>query len=43
MDEKVDSAVWDDPFFTEEEAFQDFQHTLEEEGIESMIGLDQWR
>ena len=41
VDEEGNSMVWDDPFLTEDEAFQEFQHTLEEEGIESMIGLDQ--
>ena len=40
VDEENNSTVWDDPFLTEDEAFQEFQRTLEEEGIESMIGLE---
>ena len=40
VDEENNSTVWDDPFATDDEAFQEFQRTLEEEGIESMIGLD---
>ena len=40
VDEYGNSTVWDDPFPTDEAAFQEFQRTLEEEGIESMIGLD---
>ncbi|MEA3278282.1 MAG: hypothetical protein U9Q81_23920 [Pseudomonadota bacterium] len=39
VDEENNSTVWDDPFTTDDEAFQEFQRTLEEEGIESMIGL----
>lgn len=38
MDEDNNSTVWDDPFPTDDEAFQEFQRTLEEEGIESLIG-----
>jgi uncharacterized protein len=40
VDEENNSTVWDDPFPTDDEAFQEFQRTLEEEGIESMIGLE---
>ena len=40
VDEENNSTVWDDPFLTDDEAFQEFQRTLEEEGIDSMIGLD---
>ena len=39
VDEENNSMVWIDPFPTDDEAFQEFQRTLEEEGIESMIGL----
>jgi len=40
VDEENNSTVWDDPFPTDDEAFQEFQRTLEEEGVESMIGLE---
>lgn len=33
------STVWDDPFDTDDEAFQEFERTQKEEGIKSMIGL----
>ena len=33
VDEDGNSTVWDDPFTTDEAAFQEFQRTLEEEGI----------
>jgi uncharacterized protein len=39
VDKESNSTVWDDPFPTDDEAFQDFERTLEEEGIKSMIGL----
>ena len=39
VDEENNSTVWDDPFATDDEAYQEFQRTLEEEGIESLIGL----
>jgi uncharacterized protein len=39
VDECNNSTVWDDPFDTDDEAFQEFERTLMEEGIESMIGL----
>jgi hypothetical protein len=40
VDEDNNSTVWDDLFGTDDEAFQEFEHTLKEEGIESMIGLN---
>jgi hypothetical protein len=39
VDEDNNSTVWDDPFDTDDDAFQEFERTLKEEGIESMIGL----
>ena len=39
VDEDNNSTVWDDLFDTDDEAFQEFERTLKEEGIESMIGL----
>lgn len=39
VDEDNNSTVWDDQFSTDDEAFQEFERTLNEEGIESMIGL----
>lgn len=39
VDEDNNSTVWDEPFGTEDDAYQEFQRTLAEEGIESMIGL----
>jgi hypothetical protein len=41
VDEDHNSLVWDDPFDTDDEAFQEFERTLKEEGIESMVGLHQ--
>ena len=41
VDEDNNSTVWDDQFETDDEAFQEFEHTLKEEGIKSMIGLHQ--
>ena len=38
VDEDNNSTVWDDPFDTDDEAFQEFERTLKEEGIEAMIG-----
>ena len=38
VDEDNNSTVWDDPFDTDDEAFQEFERALKEEGIESMIG-----
>ena len=40
VDADNNSTVWDDPFDTDDEAFQEFERTLKEEGIESMIGLN---
>ena len=39
VDKDNNSTVWDDQFDTDDEAFQEFERTLKEEGIESMIGL----
>jgi hypothetical protein len=39
VDEDNNSTVWDDQFETDDEAFQEFERTLKEEGIESLIGL----
>ena len=41
VDEDLNSTVWHEQFDTEDDAYQEFQRTLEEEGIESMIGLSQ--
>ena len=41
VDEDQNSTVWDEQFATEDDAYQEFQRTLEEEGIESMIGISQ--
>lgn len=41
VDENNNSTVWDDPFATDDEAYEEFQRTLVEEGIESMIGMSQ--
>ena len=40
VDEDNNSTVWDDPFASDDAAFEAFRRTLEEEGIESLIGLD---
>ena len=39
VDEKDNSTVWDGEFQTDDEAYQEFEHTLRTEGIESMIGF----
>jgi hypothetical protein len=41
VDENNNSTVWDDSFSTDDEAYEAFQSTLAEEGIESMIGKSQ--
>ena len=41
VDENNNSTVWDDLFSTDDEAYEEFQRTLAEEGIESMIGMSQ--
>jgi hypothetical protein len=41
VDENNNSTVWDDPFSTDDEAYEEFQRTLAEEGIESMTGMSQ--
>jgi len=38
VDEDNNSTTWDDPFDTDDEAFQEFECTLKKEGIESMVG-----
>ena len=40
VDEDGNSTVWDDPFRTDAEAYEELQRTLDEEGIDSVIGLD---
>jgi len=40
VDVDGNSTVWDDPFPTDAEAYKEFQRTLEEEGIDSVIGID---
>jgi hypothetical protein len=40
VDEEGNSTVWDDTFPTDAEAYAELQRTLDEEGIDSMIGLD---
>ena len=39
VDEDNNSTAWAELFGTDDEAFQEFERTLKEEGIESMIGL----
>ncbi len=39
VDEDNNSTVWDAPSDTADEAFQEFERTLKEKGIESMGGL----
>ncbi len=41
VDENNNSTVWDDPCSTDDEAYEEFQRTLAEEGIESMTGMSQ--
>lgn len=38
VDEYGNSTVWDQPFAADDEAIEEFQRTLREEGIDSMIG-----
>lgn len=40
VDDDGNSTVWDDPFPTDGEAYKEFRRTLNEEGIDSLIGLD---
>jgi hypothetical protein len=40
VDEDGNSTVWDDPFSTDAEAYEELQRTLDAEGIDSVIGLD---
>ena len=39
VDEYGNSTVWDEPFSSDDDAFQEFQRTLEEEGIDKLIGI----
>ena len=41
VDEYGNSTVWNEPFTSDDEAFQEFQRTLEEEGIDTLIGIDE--
>jgi hypothetical protein len=36
VDEENNSTVWDDPFHTDDEAFQEFERALQEKEIESI-------
>lgn len=38
VNELKSSTVWDDPFDTDAEAWEAFEETLAEEGIESFLG-----
>ena len=38
VDEYNNSTVWDDPFKTDKEALDEVFHTIEKEGIGSLIG-----
>jgi len=38
VDEYGNSTVWDDLFETDEAAYQEFKRTLEDEGIDALIG-----
>lgn len=38
VDEFNNSTVWDDPFATEQEALDELQRTIKEEGVDSLIG-----
>ena len=38
VDEDGNSTVWDGTFKTDREAFEELERTVEEEGIESVIG-----
>jgi len=41
VDDRGTSTVWDEPFTTDDEAYREFQRTLQEEGIDAMIGTSQ--
>ena len=38
VDEHDNSTVWDEPFETDQEALDEVDRTIEEEGIDSLIG-----
>jgi len=38
VDEYWNSTVWDEPFATDQEALEEALKTIDEEGIESLIG-----
>ena len=38
VDEYGNSTVWDEPFKTDEAAYGEFNRTLQEEGIDALIG-----
>lgn len=38
VDEFNNSTVWDDPFTTDQEAMNELQRTLREEGIDALVG-----
>ena len=39
VDEYNNSTVWDDPFKTEQDALDEVLKTINEEGIDSLIGI----
>ena len=39
VDKDNNPTAWENPFDTHDEAFQEFERTLNKEGIEAMIGL----
>lgn len=41
VDEYGNSTVWDVPFISDDDAFHEFQRTLEEEGIDALIGISE--
>jgi division protein CdvB (Snf7/Vps24/ESCRT-III family) len=45
VDEYGNSTVWDDPFDTEQEALDEAMNTLDEEGIDALIGPEsgEWK
>lgn len=38
VDERGTSTVWDEPFASDDEAFEAFQRALREEGIDAFVG-----
>ncbi len=45
VDEYGNSTVWDDPFDTEQEALDEAMNTIDEEGINALIGPEsgEWK